>query len=373
MTKRVIYFLINNNYHINLDMKLAKELVNYELGLIQVPYSLDVIKESDIFSNIYTYEERLIASFKNILFRPHKLKSIIRRVDKTLNPNETDILFVHTDMDVLNQYIIQKFYQSGARVFIVEDGIATITSFNMEKKSVEFKDNLRSFFLKYFYGFKYLKIVKYGVFTQPEMEDFVFNGVLVNYGDSIKRKIPLYKLISDQKQIKVLDENGTIFFNQPLYLFYLPENEFITYIEGLLIISSNFSPFYFKFHPSDSESFKFTMIKLINEKFKNIIIITEDCIAEEIVFKYPVRYVITISSTSAFNLMNSGIIPIFINDMLNKLYPNDNFTAFGQFLKSINCYSPKEINEIKPGFCAFSNVKKDKKRYSIIDIINNDK
>jgi hypothetical protein len=243
----------------------------------------------------------------------------------------------------------------------------------MEEKPAEFKDNLRCFFLKYLYRFKYLKIIKYGVMTQPLMEDFVFNGVLVNYGDSIKRKIPLYKLISVQEQIKVIDEKGAIFFNQPLYLFYMPENKLIDYIESFLITSYNFSPFYFKFHPSDTESFKASMVKLIKNKFENIIIILEDNIAEEIVFKYPVRYVITISSTSAFNLMNSGIIPIFINDMLNKLYPNDNFTAFGQFLNSINCHSPIEINEIKPGFCAFSNVKKDEKRYSIMEIINNDK
>lgn len=366
----MIYFLVNNNYHVHLDLHLVKQLSNFELSLIQVPYSLNIIKEKDVFSNIYTYEERLIASFKNIFFRPNKLKSILGRVDETLFPDSADILFVHTDMDILNQYIIQKFYKCGAKVYLVEDGIATITQFNMEEKPAEFKDNLRCFFLKYLYRFKYLKIIKYGVMTQPVMEDFVFNGVLVNYGDSIKRKIPLYKLISDQKQIKVIDEKGAIFFNQPLYLFYMSENEFIDYIESFLITSYKFSPFYFKFHPSDTESFKASIVKLIKKKFENIIIILENNIAEEIVFKYPVRYVITISSTSAFNLMNSGIIPIFTNDMLNKLYPNDNFTSFGQFLKSINCYSPIDINEIKPGFCAFSNVKKDEKRYSIMEIIN---
>lgn len=365
----MIYFLVNNNYHVNLDMKLVKELVDYKLGLIQVPYSLEVIKKSDLFSDIYIYEQRLITSFKNIIFRPNKLKSILGIVDKTLFPNDTDILFVHTDMDVLNQYIIQKFYHRGARVYIVEDGIATITQFNMEEKPAGFKENIRSFLLKYFYGFKYLKIIQYGVMTQPVMDDSVFSGVIVNYGETIKRKIPLFNLISNQKQIKITDEEGTIFFNQPLYLFYLSENEFIVYIQSLLIISSNFSPFYFKFHPSDSESFKLIMTKLINEKFKNIIIITEGTIAEEIVFKYPVRYLITISSTSAFNLMNSGIIPIFLNNMLNKIYPNDNFTAFEQFLNSIDCYSPTHINDVKPGFCAFSKIKKDKKRHSLIDII----
>jgi len=366
----MIYFLVNNNYHVHLDMQLVKKLSNFELSLIQIPYSLNIIKESDVFSNICVYEERLIGSFKNIFFKPNTLKNILQRVDETLFPEDTDILFVHTDMDLLNQYIIQKFYQSGARIYLIEDGIATITQFNMEERKAEFKENLRCLFLKHLYGFKYLKIIKYGVMTQPVMEDSVFNGVLVNYGETIKRKIPLYKLISDQKQINVKYEQGAIFFNQPLYLFYMSEKEFINYIDSFLTASYNFSPFYFKFHPSDSEPFKFSIIKLIKEKYENVVILLEDNIAEEIVFKYPVRYVITISSTSAFNLMNSGVVPIFMNNMLNEFYPNDNFSAFGQFLNSINCQAPREISEIKPGFCAFSNIKKDEIRYSIIDIIN---
>jgi uncharacterized protein (DUF1919 family) len=84
--------------------------------------------------------------------------------------------------------------------------------------------------LKYIYKLKYLKIIKYGVLSQAVMEDFIFNGVIVNHGDTIKRKI-LIQINSDQKQITVVHENGAIFFNQPLYLFYLSEDKFINYLE----------------------------------------------------------------------------------------------------------------------------------------------
>lgn len=365
----MIYFLVNNNYHVNLDMKLAKELVNYKLGLIQVPYSLDVIKESDFFSDIYIYEERLITSFKNIFCKPKKIKNIFQRVDNTLFINNSDILFVHTDMDILNQYIIQKFYQCGARVYLLEDGIATITQFNMKEDRAEWKDNLRCLLLKYIYKLKYLKIIKYGVLNQAVMEDFIFNGVIVNHGDTIKRKIPLFKLISDQKQITVVHENGAIFFNQPLYLFYLSEDKFINYLEDFLATSYNFSPFYFKFHPSDTESFKSSISELIKCKFENIKVILENDIAEEIVFKYPVRYAITISSTAAFNLMNSGIVPIYLNEMLNNRHPDEAFNAFSKFLESINCYVPKKLEEIKPGFVAFAKKNKSVDAVSLTDII----
>jgi hypothetical protein len=65
----------------------------------------------------------------------------------------------------------------------------------MKEDRAEWKDNLRCLLLKYIYKLKYLKIIKYGVLSQAVMEDFIFNGVIVNHGDTIKRKIPLFKLI----------------------------------------------------------------------------------------------------------------------------------------------------------------------------------
>jgi hypothetical protein len=57
-----------------------------------------------MFFQIYTYEQRLITSFKKIFFKPENIKNIFQRVDNTLFINNSDILLVHTDMDILNHY-----------------------------------------------------------------------------------------------------------------------------------------------------------------------------------------------------------------------------------------------------------------------------
>jgi hypothetical protein len=72
---------------------LAKELVNYKLGLISAIFF--GCYESDVFFQIYTYEQRLITSFKNI-FLNQNIKNIFQRVDNTLFINNSDILLVHT-------------------------------------------------------------------------------------------------------------------------------------------------------------------------------------------------------------------------------------------------------------------------------------
>lgn len=366
----MIYFLINNNYHLNLDIKLAKQLPNFELGLIQIPYSLNAIEESDLFDKIYYYPNRLIASLKNLLLNPKKIKSIIKKVDIELIPHYNDVLLVHTEMDLLNQHIIKKFHKAGSKIFLLEDGTASVCHYNMVTGKISFKENLRKFLLKGFYGFDYLKFKKYGVEILPEMNNFIFKGVILNHGVSIKRDIPLYKLKTVEEPIKFLNPNGVIFFSQAMYLWFLTEDEYVVYIDELLSVANNFSVFYFKFHPSDNEDVKNKIIRIIKKKYPNVIVLFEKDIAENIVEKYPVKYAITFNSTAALNLINRGVVPIFINNIFSKLYPDDSFEAFGQFLKSINCYSPLDLNDIKPGFVAFSSDEKEQKKYSLIDIIN---
>lgn len=366
----MIYFLVNNNYHIHLDIQLAKQLPEFELGLIQIPYSLNTIEKSDSFHKIYYYPDRLVASIKDLLINPRKITSITKKADNELIPQKHDVLLVHTEMDLLNQHIIKKFYKAGSKVFLLEDGIATVCHYNMVSDKISFKENFRKFLLKYFYNFTYLKLQKYGVQTLPEMKDFIFKGVIVNHGDNIKRDIPLYKLRSVEEPIKFLDQNGVIFFSQPLYIWFLTEKEYVGYIDDLLSVASHFSIFYFKFHPSDNENVKKNIIKIIEDKYPNVVVLNENGIAENIIEKYPVKYAITFNSTAALNLINRGVVPIFINEMFSKLYPLDSSEAFGQFLKSINCHSPSNFDDIKPGFVAFSSDKKEQKKYSLIDIIN---
>jgi hypothetical protein len=362
----MIYFLVNNNYHLDLDIKLAKQLTNYELGLIQVPYSLNIIKANDTFLKIHHFPDKINISIRN----PFKIFSIQIKVAKEINPKSTDFLLVHTEMDLLNQYIIQIFYKAKAKIYLLEDGTATMNYYNIIPKPVSIKDQIREFILKKCYNFKYTEIKKYGIETIPIMKDFMFSGVIVNFGTSIKRKIPLLKLTPLKEYFEIIYKNGAIFFNQGLYLWYLKEDEYISYIEDLLAISKNFSPFYFKFHPSDTNNIKLSITKIINEKYRNIIIIPETDIAEILIDKYPVQYAITFNSTAALNLINKGIIPIFLNNLFNNSFPDSSFIVFGQFLKSIDCESPSALSDIKPGFCAFPNATKSENTKSLVNILN---
>jgi hypothetical protein len=274
-------------------------------------------------------------------------------------------------MDLLNQYIIQRFSTAGAKIYLLEDGTATMCYYNTIPREPPFKDRIKTFILKKFYHFTHTSIKMYGVEILPVMDDSVFTGVIVNFGNSILRNITLYKLAPMQEPIKVLYKSGAIFFNQAMYFWFISKEEYVSYLKTILTISKNFTPFYFKFHPSDTDSIKLSVKELIDDKYKNIKIISEDDIAESIINKYPVKYAITFNSTAVLNLINRGVVPIFMNDILYKSFSDSSFVVFREFLKSISCSVPEVLSDVKPGFCAFKSPVSSSKTYSIVEIINN--
>lgn len=366
----MIYFLINNDYHLDMDLKLAKELKSHELGLIQVPYVLKVVEKSDVFKLIYSFPDKIVASLSDFIKKPNKIRQSLKSIDAVLLPRKEDVLLVHTEIEMLNQYIIQKFFNIGAQIYLLEDGTATMCTYNIKATKAPLKDILRNWILRNLYGFRYTTTKRFGAEVLPVMNDSIFKGAIVNYGKSILRDIECFKLKSTNLPIKIQFENGAIFFGQGLYFWFLQEVEYVNLIKETLVISKQFSPFYFKFHPADTDFVKNAIVKFIEENYPEVLILKEDTMAEELIHKFPVQYVITFNSTAALNVINKGVIPIFINNLLNIYFPNPSLSVFNEFLKSIKCNVPSSLSDIKPGFIAFQEIKENERTYTIREILN---
>jgi hypothetical protein len=366
----MIYFLVNNDYHIDMDLKLTSQLSDFKLGLIQVPYILKVIDRSDIFDEIYNFPELIVPSLIGFFTNPGKIYKSFTRIDQELAPKNTDILLVHTEIELLNQYVIQKFYEAGAKVYLLEDGTATMCTYNIIPKKAPMKDRIRGWILKNFYKFKYTTIKRFGGEVLPVMNDDIFQGAIVNHGKSILRDIKCFKLKPNDERITIKYENGMIFFGQALYFWFLSEAEYVGLVRGFLSAAKHFSPFYFKFHPSDTDFVKRETTRIIEQEYPDIIIIGENDMAEVLIHKFPVQYVMTFNSTAALNMINKRVIPIFINYLFNKAFPNDTLLAFDGFLESIGCNVPHTVAEIKPGFRAFSDSPNNQETYIITEILN---
>lgn len=365
----MIYFLINNDYHLDLDLKLIQQLDSNEIGLIQVPQRLDVITNSVNFSHIVTINE-IDTSLKGLIFKFYNNKKILKYIDCTLTIKKEDVLLVHTDMVFVNQYIITKFFDVNAKIFIVEDGTATIAYNPIKNLKISWKDIIRESILKYLYSFRFFYIKNFGSEVLPIMDDFIFKGVILRFGNSIKRNIPLFNINTIQEINIIKEENGAIFFNQPLYNFFLTEEDYLFFLQKILSCSNLFSHFYFKFHPADTNSFVEKCSIMLNDFFPEINIVLENMTAEKIIYKYPVKYTITINSTASLNLIDFGLEPIFLNNIFKNKFPDLSFDLFDNLLDSMEFNYPLNIDDIKPGFSVLKKNLVDTNYLTLKDIIN---
>jgi hypothetical protein len=211
----MIYILINNQYHVYDFNQWIDDFNGQEISLIQVPHSLNPLKCDGRFFRIYTYPKFFQSSFS--LLRLYKIFNLHKKIRKEILPEENDILLVYTEYEILNQFIVNLFYKSNARVFLLEDGLATMTLCNSNFFSRKLKSKFFEFVLKNIYSYKYLRIYDLPDPT-PLMEDKFFSGVCVKLGNSIKREIPLFN-ISNCKSLVIEDLNfeRAIFINNDLY------------------------------------------------------------------------------------------------------------------------------------------------------------
>lgn len=335
----MIYFLINNNYHLYDLNLLYDDIKSYELSLIQIPHALDPVEIDSRFKNIY-----LFPRFESL--NKYRINiSLLDRMKEELNIQPQDILLVYTEFEFANQFIINLFNKIGASVYLLEDGMGTQHVFNLQPQKKRLKVKVKEWLLRHIYGMKYVKLVEDGNTLFPVMDDTCFKGALLYNRISTLRNIPIIPIKNNTKKIESAS-NSIIFLNQDLYNGY---DNLPSYLSILELILSNFTEkfhiVYFKFHPREKNFKEYFLIeRLVKEK--GCIIISSTEAIETIVNKYDIGYAASFFSTAIRNLAFMGIEPIFLYHLFpcyNYLPAAKNITAF---LRSMEYNFPHTFDDI---------------------------
>ena len=259
-------------------------------------------------------------------------------------------MLVYTEYEILNQYVINIFYKAHAKIWLLEDGLATMTLCNSDSKKNSFKSKIYLFVLKYIYSYKYLKIYHLPDPT-PLMDDKLFNGVCVRLGSSIKRQIPLFQ-ISNKNEFKFtnLNSDKAIFINNDLYNFFCTFEDYLEITEKTLAqLSLNFTEIYFKFHPRETD-YNINLIKNKINKIPKIKFLDIKGIIEEQVEAIKPKYAFSFVSAALINLFHKGIIPVFLYDTDYKIR-NDKFVKeIKVFLESVNYKPIRNIEDFNKNY-----------------------
>jgi len=331
----MIYFLVNNNYHYIDTLKHCMDLQNNDKALIQIPHTLTEIKENRHFKDIYTF----YTPFKELknYFNIYKVKKVEKNITKSLNISERDILFVYTEYEILNQYVIDRFHKTRAKVYIIEDGgFPTYLTYSVKSdKSLPVKKLIKLLYLKYILGYNYVEFLYYNNIIFPQISEKYIDGVLLYLDVPILRKIKKYIIQSEQKEVS-LDKTKAIFLNEKLYDYYCTREEYEAILDDAMShLSENFKEVYFKFHPRESVGNRIWQLNIVS-KYTNVTLIDNNEPIENILEIYNAKYVFSYLSAALLNLKRIGATPIYIFHMYPELSTNPVFVRIQKILIDLN-------------------------------------
>lgn len=331
----MIYFLVNNNYQMIDVYEHCKNLKNYEKSLIQIPHTLECIDKSKDFGNIFTFNTpfRGVKFFFNIFKVKKREKEILSKLDI----DKSDILFVYTEYEILNQYIISLFKKADARVYIIEDGgFPTYLTYGVKSEGgLTLKENIKLFYLKYVLGHKFVEYLKYNNIVFPQINEKYIDGVLLYLDVDIVRNIKKFLIFKNQKKL-ILDENKAIFLNEKIYDYYCSKDEYSAILEDCILnMTKKFKKVYFKFHPRESNENREWQLEILR-KHSNVEIIEEKTPIENVLGKYEAKYVFSFFSAALLNINAMGATPVYIYHLYDKISQNSVFKQVDLILNNAN-------------------------------------
>lgn len=314
----MIYFLINNNYqYFDSELHLS-DIGNLDVTLIEVPYTLDA-RERSGFRFIFQYprasKSGLIAQIRNFIQQR-------KRVDQEIHPSKDDVLFIYTEYDLLNQYIVAYFKKNGAKVYLIEDGgLATYLPFRMiESESLTIREKIKQWIYRRLPSMDTLQLHKVNGHIFPWMADRYIDGVCIYRPVAIRRNIPTV-LLQHPIQPRVVPIQGTVvFLNEMMYHSYQRGDEYLAGLRQILeSLCRGFDTVFFKYHPRETEEWRLRIMHNVLSHFPSLRVIEENTGVEEVIDLYRPSVAASYFSAGLLNLLNRGVEPLYLYHLIPDL------------------------------------------------------
>ncbi|MDN3401230.1 polysialyltransferase family glycosyltransferase [Pseudoalteromonas sp. APC 3213] len=305
------YFLINNNFHLRDVLERVEQFQLVDVTLICVPHTLEVEEVEKYKLKHYIFNSPLTEKLGWLKITKF-LKSILN-VKRSLCLNSMDELYIYTEYELLNHFIVNQFVNVKAKVNLIEEnGLATYAL-----NKVACNNNLNylmvrhpKFFLaQLFYSGIFTKCYVSGQEVFPILPDNTYSQVIYYSDVSCQRKFkPIVERwkFKRQNNLMPVDPNGlaVLFLSQDVYNFYMTVEEYLSYLTSVdNDILSNYEKVFFKFHPREVGT---DIEANVRRLFPSFTYVESNSPVEMLVDSINPELVVSFFSSALINLHRSG-------------------------------------------------------------------
>ena len=348
----MVYFLVNNDFHLYDVKKIASELGYENCSLISVPYRMQIPDDMP-FVRSYVYKRceflfrQGVTKLKQ-LFCVHKDNIAKRKQISNLKFNKNDILFVFTECELMNMFIIDKMYRSGGKIYLLEDGIAPYVYYTKCSDTPPRRWKLLKYLYTVLYGIKGFLPYFSGTYMYAMMSDKYFSGACLKWDVTLKRNIKciLLKNMEDNHLVES-DKQSVFFLTQPI-MQGNPEVRKKINQKCIEYCLQNFKHVYVKCHPEEIVSGYYNEIIALCNEYEHVEYVNSTEVAENLIDYYNVGFAASLYSSTLNKLALKGIEPIYMYQFFSELKGLQGL--LDDYLKSINYNFILDYRQIGPNY-----------------------
>ncbi|WP_046156662.1 polysialyltransferase family glycosyltransferase [Chromobacterium vaccinii] len=332
----MLYVLVNNDYQLYALRRHGIAALGGGAGvaLIAVPHALSLSNGTADFESVYLFDTP--QGRVRLLRMLWRYRALGHDIAQMLHPGPGDTLLFFTEVEWLNQIIVQYFRSRGARVVMLEDGgFGTYIPMSVpasEPLSVRERCSQAAFRLVP--GLGRSRFFKVNGLVFPRLPDDAIDAIALYRDVRLLRDVPTSCVRKPARRRCEIHRGTVVFLNERMYDHYQTGETYIAGLRRLMrMLTDGYETVYFKFHPREPQEWKARICELLAREFPSVSVIDQPGTIEEMILDYRPEALASYFSAALLSIEYEGIEPLYLYHLLDDLAEQPVFMGVTRILR----------------------------------------
>ena len=318
----MLYVLVNNDYQLQALARhdLAAHGDGSGIALIKVPHALSATIDARQFAAVHCFETPLGHSRMPFTLWRYRVRA--REVAATLRPQPGDTLLFFTEVEWLNQIVVQHFRARGARIVMLEDGgFATYIPMSVaDSEPLSWRERCVEAAYRLLPGLAKSRLFKVNGQLFPRLPDSSIDAIGLYQDVPLHRQGATCRVRKPARKSCEIRRGSVLFLNERMYDHYQSGEAYLRGLRRLMkALSDGFESVQFKFHPREPAEWKRRIRELLVSEFPAIELIDRPGTIEEMILDYRPAVLASYFSAGLLSIEYEGIEPLYLYPLLDDL------------------------------------------------------
>ncbi|AXE35835.1 polysialyltransferase family glycosyltransferase [Chromobacterium phragmitis] len=349
----MLYVLINNDYQLHALRRhgISKLAGGAGATLIAVPHALSMSSDMADFQTIHRFDTP--QGRMGLLRMLRRYRALGRDVADELSPNPDDTLLFFTEVEWLNQIIVQHFRGRGARVVMLEDGgFATYLPMSVpDSEPLSMRERcIQAAFRRVVPGLRRSRLFKVNGQVFPRLPDDAMDMIALYRDVPLCRGVPTRSVLRPARKRCEIRGGSVVFLNERMYDHYQTADAYIAGLRRLMrMLTDGYETVHFKFHPREPQEWKARIGELLAREFPAVGVIDRPGTIEEMILDYRPEALASYFSAGLLSIEHEGIEPLYLYHFLEDLMEQPVFAMASRILR-IWGYRFAGVGDVRAGY-----------------------